>query len=184
MKRIISFLLVTVFSIGLITAQQTDSVQQTASQTVVVTEWEDTPASPPAHSSHLNFGYEQSEFEQIFGKSATVIIIVSLLLSLGLPLFIVFIAFYFQYKNRKAKYKLVEQALATGQPLPEDFLNGGRNKDLQSKGIRNFFTGLGLFILLWALTTSFAIGSIGILVMCIGLGEIVVARTSKPKENK
>lgn len=47
--------------------------------------------------------------------------IIAIIAVFGFPVFILFIIFFFRYKNRKARYRLVEQALAAGQPLPEDF---------------------------------------------------------------
>ena len=48
--------------------------------------------------------------------------IISIIAIFGMPVFIIFVVFFFRYKNRKARYRLVEQALTSGQPLPEDFL--------------------------------------------------------------
>ena len=48
-----------------------------------------------------------------------IIAIVAIVSVFGLPLVVVFIVFFFRYKNRKAKYRLAEQALASGQPLPQ-----------------------------------------------------------------
>ncbi len=102
--------------------------------------------------------------------SAFVIIIV-----FGFPIVIIFMAFYFRYKNKKAKYKLIEQALASGQPLPEGLLKAQEVHDYRAAGIKNTFMGLGLFIFLWAITGKFAIGCIGLLIMCIGLGKWVTS---------
>jgi len=112
--------------------------------------------------------------------------IIAIFCVFGLPLLIIFLVFYFQYKNRKAKYKLAEQALASGQPIPEDVVKSVSNtpdKNLLNKGIKNIFLGIGLFVFLWALT-EFAIGSIGLLVMFIGIGEVVIYYVNKDKEPK
>jgi hypothetical protein len=93
-----------------------------------------------------------------------------------LPVLVLFIIFYFRYKNRQARYKLVEQALAAGQPLPEDFLNGKRLSSQRSTGIRNTFTGIGLFIFLWAITDEFGVGAIGLLVAFLGIGQWIVGK--------
>ena len=77
------------------------------------------------------------------------------------------------YKNRKAKYRLAEQALANGQQLPPEFFEGMERQDLRSRGIKNIFLGIGLFIFLWAITESFGLGCIGLLVMFTGFGQVV-----------
>lgn len=45
--------------------------------------------------------------------SETVIAVTAIVFVFGLPLLIIFVVFFFRYKNRKAKYRLAEQALAT-----------------------------------------------------------------------
>lgn len=101
-------------------------------------------------------------------------------------LYIVFIIFFFRYKNRKAKYRLVEQALASGQPLPENLFKEADSTDIRSKGIKNVFVGIGLFIFLWAITEEFGLGCIGLLVMFTGFGQLVIYYTQQdraPKSN-
>ena len=46
--------------------------------------------------------------------SETVIAVTAIVFVFGLPLLIIFVVFFFRYKNRKAKYRLAEQALADG----------------------------------------------------------------------
>jgi hypothetical protein len=98
---------------------------------------------------------------------------------------VIFLIFYFRYKNRQAKYRLAEKALEAGKPMPEGVFSGvasdqssakgghlaSYNTVERDKGIQNAFLGLGLFIFLWAITGSFGIGCIGLLVMFIGIGR-------------
>ena len=67
------------------------------------------------HSSAYDFGWNIGH-----ATRDAVIAITAIVFVFGFPLIIVFIIFFFRYKNRKAKYRLVEQALASGQPLPEN----------------------------------------------------------------
>ena len=84
-----------------------------------------------------------------------------------------------RYKNRKAKYRLMEQALATGQPLPEGIFKDTLPQDYRTKGIKNICTGIGLFIFLWAITDEFSIGCIGLLVMFTGIGQWIISRNQQ-----
>ena len=68
----------------------------------------------------------------------------------------------------------MEQALATGQPLPEGIFKDTLPQDYRTKGIKNICTGIGLFIFLWAITGEFGIGAIGLLVMFMGLGQWLI----------
>ena len=56
--------------------------------------------------------------------------IISIIAIFGMPVFIIFVVFFFRYKNRKARYRLAEQALAAGQPLPEEFIREYRHRTL------------------------------------------------------
>ena len=111
------------------------------------------------------------------------IAILSMLLVFGVPLIIVVLALYFNYKNRKNKYRMMEKAIESGQPLPQEFLNVNFDKDMANKGIKNMCLGAGLFIFLWAVTV-FAIGCIGLIIFFNGLGQYIVAqRNSKNKKD-
>ena len=87
--------------------------------------------------------------------------IISIIAIFGMPVFIIFVVFFFRYKNRKARYRLAEQALAAGQPLPEEFIREHKSTDQRTQGIKNTFTGIG-------------IGAIGLLVMFMGLGQWLI----------
>ena len=112
--------------------------------------------------------------------SETIISVTAIVFIFGLPLLIVFTVFFFNYKNRKAKYRLAEQALASGQQLPADFFkNAEKTEDIRIKGIKNIFIGVGLFIFLWAITGNFGVGCVGLLIMFTGFGQLVIYYTHK-----
>lgn len=108
--------------------------------------------------------------------SEMIIAIVAIIFIFGLPALLIFIIFYFRYKNRKAKYRLAEMAMEKGQQLPPEFFEHTETKDLRSRGIKNIFLGLGLFIFLWAIL-DFGIACIGLLVMFTGFGQIIIYYT-------
>lgn len=114
----------------------------------------------------------------------TIVSIVAIITIFGLPVFILFVVFFFRYKNRKARYHLAEQAIAAGYPLPEGLIKENRLVDIRSKGIQNTFTGIGLFIFLWALTGELGIGCIGILVMFMGIGQWIIGKKREDSTNK
>ena len=111
--------------------------------------------------------------------SGLLIPIIAIISVFGSPVLILFIVFFFRYKNRKARYRLAEQALATGQPLPADFIRENKPADPCSQGIKNTFTGIGLFIFLWAITGEFGIGTIGLLVAFMGIGQWIIGYKQK-----
>lgn len=186
MKRIIT-ILTAVFAFCTLTMAQTAAVTKTSSQatdTTVVAEYEDVADETVTTTSHNLIDSDRNDlfrFDTDFAEDV-IIPIVAIVFGCGIPVLIVFFAFFFRYKNRKAKYRLVEQALASGQPLPEGIFKEMTEVDMHSKGIKNFFTGLGLFIFLWAITGSFAIGCIGLLIMLNGVGQWVTALKNNNKQ--
>lgn len=122
--------------------------------------------------SGLNLGDTASE---------TIIAVTGIIFIFGMPLLIVFMTLFFSYKNRKANYRLAEQALASGQPLPEEFFKHiQKTEDIRTKGIKNVFVGIGLFIFLWAISGDFGLGCVGLLVMFTGFGQLVIHYTQNP----
>lgn len=130
--------------------------------------------SLPSMAGHF-MGMDMDDFAGIF----------AIAMVFGLPMFIVFMILWFGYKNKKAKYKLASQALASGQAIPrelfQDQSKSEQNKDILSKGIKNAFLGIGLAIMLWCFTENTGVASIGMLILCIGLGQIVVALATRDK---
>lgn len=122
-----------------------------------------------------------------FGKAATVGVtfaLFMLILIFGFPILILFLAFYFRHKSQRERYRLIEKAIESGQPIPESFLKESMNKDTTSKGIKNMCLGAGLFFFLWAITDSLGMGCIGLLIFFTGLGQWLVARNQRPTDNE
>jgi NADH:ubiquinone oxidoreductase subunit 3 (subunit A) len=124
------------------------------------------------------FNYEIDNLEHTIIISVIIIALV-----FCLPVFIIFIIYNYRYKDRKAKYKLAEQALAAGQPIPDGlFKDDNKKKDLRVIGIKNIFTGIGLFIYLWAVTNRLEIGCVGLLIMFAGFGKLLIHYTQSPNK--
>ena len=51
--------------------------------------------------------------------------------------------------------------------------NAEKTEDIRTKGIKNIFIGIGLFIFLWAITENFGVGCVGLLMMFTGFGQLV-----------
>ena len=68
--------------------------------------------------------------------------------------------------------------------MPENFFKEAASNDIRSKGINNIFVGIGLFIFLWAITTQFSIGCIGLLIMFTGFGQLVIYYSQKQEDKK
>lgn len=170
--------------------------EQSTAVTVVGVDTNDTDSldsdSTFIHTSHnsANINFDTDDFFpfKLFGTAfgaAVLVPIVAIIMVFGLPIFVIFLVFFFRYKNRKARYRLAEQALAAGQPLPEEFIRESRLAiDQHAQGIKNIFLGIGLFIFLWGITGEFGIGAIGLLVMFIGIGQWVTDRQREKKNEQ
>lgn len=101
------------------------------------------------------------------------------------PIVILGLILWFVYKNRKNRMRLAEMAMKNGQPIPEDLVKEVQTSDvgLREKGVRQIFLGIGLIFLLgWA---AGKIGAgIGVLVLCLGLGNVLIARSAKEKQEQ
>lgn len=155
---------------------------QQSTDTLSITTYEGTDADETGDDDTYRHRHDGSGLQWVgfnFGDDApeTLVALTAIIFTLGLPALLIFIIFYFRYKNRKAKYRLAEQALAAGQQLPPEFFKEGESKDLRSRGIKNIFLGIGLFIFLWAITGVFGLGCIGLLIMFTGFGQVTIYYT-------
>lgn len=107
------------------------------------------------------------------------------ILFLGFPIIIIIGVVYLINRNRKEKYKLAQMAVQNGQPIPEQLLEGKKDewdRDDYAAGMRQLFLGIGLMFFLGYTAGKVGFG-IGALVFCIGLGKVVIAKTSQKKSN-
>jgi hypothetical protein len=115
----------------------------------------------------------------------TILMLLLLFLILLLPFLIVALIFYLIYKNRKQRLQLAEQAIRSGQPIPDSMAQPQPqpDPDLWTKGMRQLFLGAGLAILLGLTVGKIGFG-VGALVLCIGIGNLVIARQQKNKKEQ
>lgn len=156
--------------------------------TISITTFENEPIE--SYKAHYQWDFKNDSSDSFTTKNITqglvsgsIIAITAIILIFGFPIFIIFIIFYYRNKNRTAKYRLMEQALAAGQPLPAEFFKGMEPKSTLNKGIKNIFLGIGLFIMLWGLTDEFGLGCIGLLIMFTGIGQVTIHYLNQPKND-
>ena len=154
----------------------TDSTQM---DTVVVSSLQDA-------EDDVTEAYSTPFGDDFLDSSVTTIALVSIIICCGLPLFIVAIMLWFRYKNKQAKYKLAAEALAAGQTIPKELFNESeeQSRSILSKGIKNVFLGIGLGVFLWILTEEEGLAAIGFLIFCMGLGQVLIAYTTRPRTKK
>ena len=119
------------------------------------------------------------------GVFVAILCIMFALLFLLAPFIVVAILIYFLIKRHNDKVKLTEKSIETGTPLPSNGkLGGAKDADeiLWRKGINNVAVGLGLALMFWLFDTEMLVG-IGLLILCYGLGQMYMARSSANKKN-
>ena len=101
------------------------------------------------------------------------------------PVGIIVAVFYFLNKSRRQKMQLAQAAMEKGQPIPSELLGEPQQDadELWQKGWRQLSLGVGLMFFL-GYTAGRAGFGVGVLVACIGLGKLVIAKTSKKKVNE
>lgn len=129
--------------------------------------------------------------EEFFGKliggtlgAGGVIIVILVLLAILLCALAPFVVLallirYFinQHNNRVA---LAQKAMETGQPIPDEMkpLRPESSDYYLKRGVRNIALGVGL-ALMFGIWGADMLAGIGLLVACLGVGQVVIAKISK-----
>ena len=162
---------------------QTEQIEsQTAPDSTLVKEAEE-KSQLDETKLNLNQEIKKLALERTKNKGLALIPIIAIIFGTLCPVLLIIAIFYFRSKNQSRKYAVIEKAIESGQPIPEKlFIEVAEQSDALNKGIKRTFVGIGLFIFLWLITGEITIGSIGLLVMFIGLGEMIAAYYTKKKK--
>ena len=179
--------------------QQTELVDSTSKNGVeAFSDTTSTASTPTAADDNFPFDDEDDyvvttnldRFFDHFGVMQTglagmfFVLIVLLIIFVLSPLLIIIAVFYFVNKNRKDKMRLAQMAMQQGQPIPDQLLKEQSpvGDEEYKSGLRQCFVGVGLMIFLWFAAGEVGFG-IGALVFCIGLGKVIVAKSTASKNN-
>ena len=99
-------------------------------------------------------------------SGAIFMVIVMLLCIFGLPLLLLALLLYLLFRRRRTD----DQPRTT---TPDEVSAPSRDRTLFNKGVKNICLGIGLAIFLGIWMGDFGVG-IGILIVCIGIGEVLV----------
>lgn len=110
----------------------------------------------------------------------TFVLVILLIIFVISPLTILGVILFFVFRNRRQKIQLAETAVRQGQPIPDQLLvdNRVQNDDLWQRGIRQTFLGIGLMVFLGYVAGEIGF-AIGALVTFIGIGKLVIVKTTK-----
>lgn len=112
-------------------------------------------------------------------KGFVLISIITVISIFALPAIIIFLVLNYRSKKRKERYQVIEKAIESGQPLPEEFVKETKAEDdnIRVKGIKNIFLGLGLAIFFYVMSNTLFLACIGLLIMLNGIGQLVIYYT-------
>ena len=138
-------------------------------------------ADAPFDFSHGFSGFWESGGDDLMGMFF--VLAVLFILFVLSPIAVIGLILWFIYKSRQNRMRLAEMAMRSGQPIPDELVNtkSQTGADVREKGVRQVFLGIGLIFLLgWA---AGKIGAgIGVLVLCMGLGNLFISRSAKKSE--
>ena len=111
------------------------------------------------------------------GIVITILLLGVVLLFLFMPLIIVLLIIRYMVRRHNDRVRLAEKAMEQGQPLGESEmpLNKKSPDYLWRRGVRNVSIGAGLALFLWFLGADSLVG-IGLLVACLGVGQMFMVR--------
>lgn len=115
--------------------------------------------------------------------------LVATILIFILPIAIVFIGFYFKFRNRRMKYQALDRVISSGQTVSPELLEQlfyterSGSVQLIQRGIRILFAGCGLSVMFIFIGTP-KIASAGFFIALIGLGAILSGYVQKREEEK
>ena len=100
--------------------------------------------------------------------SGTILLVFIILLCIfGLPLILLFVLFYLIFRRRKSDANVSTRQATDAQDTSKP------DRTLFNKGVKNICLGIGLAIFFGLWMGDFGVG-IGILIICIGIGELIV----------
>lgn len=113
------------------------------------------------------------------------LVVILVFLFLCSPFIVLGVFIWYLVRRNRQRLDFARQAMENGQPIPQEMLSMELQTDsyMWSKGVRNVFLGLGLIV--FGLFVSIEIlGAVGALLICMGAGQCVIAKTSGKGERK
>lgn len=107
----------------------------------------------------------------------SVLVVLLCLLTVLSPFIFVILIIYFVMRSRNKKYRIIEKAVESGQPIPQELLAKKSSGDslMWGNGVRNAAIGIGVVLFGFVLDTGFFVG-MGWILFFYGVGQIVVVR--------
>lgn len=114
------------------------------------------------------------------GIILAILIILALLLCALAPFIVVILLIRYLINQHNTRVTLAQKAMETGQPIPDDMkpMVAESPEFYKKKGIKNIAIGVGL-TLMFSIWGSDVLAGVGLLIACWGVGQLVIAKTTK-----
>lgn len=124
-------------------------------------------------------------FGSILGFLIAVFVVLLIVLVLLGPIILLIMVMRYLIRSHNDRVTLAEKAMESGRPIPEELLNIDRQSDefLNRRGIRNIWIGIGM-IIMFGIWDSSMLQGVGALVLCYGIGQLIIARSSRNKNRE
>ena len=119
----------------------------------------------------------------IGGTFIILMLIIAGLLALA-PFVALVLILRYLIRQHNDRVTLASKAMESGQPIPEELMPVDKQSDeyLRRRGIRNIWIGIGMAIMFGFWDADLLTG-VGFLVLCYGIGQVFIARSSKKKND-
>lgn len=108
-------------------------------------------------------------------------LIIGVFLALA-PFIAIVLIMRYLIRRHNDRVMLAQKAMETGQPIPEELVSTDKQSDeyLRRRGIRNIWIGIGMGMMFGIWGADMLTG-VGVLVLCYGIGQVMIARSSRKK---
>lgn len=99
-----------------------------------------------------------------------------------LPFIVAVLVLRYLVRRHNDRVMLAQKAMETGQPIPEELMPTDKQSDeyLRRRGIRNIWIGIGI-AMMFGIWGADMLTGVGVLVLCYGIGQVMIARSSRKK---
>ena len=176
---------------------QDNGIEAYSDTTSIDDDADNTAAIDTAYTSGFNLDDDDFEDNPWFLKAITgamgagavifaLLIVVLVFLFLVSPFIIIILVLRYLIRRHNDNVRLAEKAMESGQAVPSGAKIAKHrtysNEDQWQRGIKTASTGLGLIALFWIIGAEQLIG-VGVLVLCMGAGQMLIGRTSHSNDS-
>lgn len=120
-----------------------------------------------------------------WASAFAMLVVILVFLFLCSPFIVLGLFIWYLVRRNRQRLEFARQAMENGQPIPQEMLSMELQTDsyMWSKGVRNVFLGLGLIVFGLFINIE-TLAAVGALLICMGAGQCVIAKTSGKGERR